>query len=158
MFGFGGCVGGRGATGFWWLIVWRRPHANAPVGVRGYLSDGVGDAASLATMSAAGTIAILVLDALLLPMLAFVWRLSARLTRIEAQVDAAANDHTRTETLLTETNQIVRQQLRPNSGDSIFDRVVSIGERVTAIEHRLGSGDHRLANHGERIAALEDKR
>ena len=69
---------------------------------------------------------VLILDLIAVSVIPVVWRLASRLTRIESQVDTAATDHARTETLLTDTNKIVREQLRPNGGESVFDRVTKI--------------------------------
>ena len=49
-----------------------------------------------------------------------------------------------------DTNQIIRRELRPNGGDSMFDR-------VTEIEHRLRDGDHTMKNLATNIQQLLDK-
>ena len=88
----------------------------------------------------------------------FMWHLSTRLARIETRLERAEQDHQATIKAVDDTNEIVRRELKPNKGSSMFDRVANIKEQVTKIEYRLGSGDHRLENHGDRIAALETKR
>ena len=49
-----------------------------------------------------------------------------------------------------DTNQIIRRELRPNGGVSMFDR-------VTEIEHRLRDGDHTMKNLDANIQQLLEK-
>ena len=63
-------------------------------------------------------------------------QLGARISGLKAKID--------------DTNQIIRRELRPNGGVSMFDR-------VTEIEHRLRDGDHTMKNLATNIQQLLDK-
>ena len=74
---------------------------------------------------------VLILDLIAVSIIPVVWRLASRLTLIESRVSEAAKDHARSEKLLADTNEIVRRELRPNGGESIFDRVTNIESSLT---------------------------
>ena len=52
---------------------------------------------------------------------------------------------------IDDTNAIVRRELRPNGGVSIFDK-------VTDIQERLKDGDYILNDHAKRIEKLEGEK
>ena len=52
---------------------------------------------------------------------------------------------------LEDTNAIVRRELRPNGGLSIFDK-------ITDMQERLKDGDYRFSDHAKRIEKLEGEK
>ncbi len=52
----------------------------------------------------------------------------------------------RLERRVDDTNRIVRQELRPNGGTSMFDRIANIEQRLVNGQHRMDSHEVRLHN------------
>jgi len=67
-------------------------------------------------------------------------------TALGALVAGIAYFLARMERRVDDTNKIVRQQLRPNGGDSIYDRVTSIERRLVDGAHQMDGLDARLQN------------
>ena len=87
-------------------------------------------------------ISVWILDVLVLAVVPFIWKLSSRLTRIEAQMTQAEKEHAEVKEVMTDTNKIVRRELRPNGGESIFDRVTNIEASLTEVKAKQPRDDH----------------